>query len=67
MIQLDIKTPLQFLKTFGTNIILKVEGNLYEGTFKIRGDELIFDVFGTVKVSLAQFFKICNENLQISK
>lgn len=56
---MDIKTPLQFLKTFGTNVIVKIERNLYEGTFIIRGDELILNVFGTVKVS-AQFLKFTN-------
>ncbi|EZA49996.1 Apolipophorins [Ooceraea biroi] len=53
MIKLNVKTPLNFLKDLRTNSIIEIEGNLYNVTVSIRGDDLIMDVFGKLKLENA--------------
>jgi len=50
-VRLNIKTPLEFLKDFRSNAILEIEGNLYKSTVTIRGNQLILDLFGNIKVN----------------
>ncbi|XP_012534919.2 uncharacterized protein LOC105835859 [Monomorium pharaonis] len=52
-VKFDMKTPLEFLKTFHTNAVVAIEGNLYNGTLAIHGDQLILNVHGNIKLEQA--------------
>jgi len=52
MVKFNIKTPLDFLKDFRTSVVLEIEGNLYNATVSFRGEELIIDVSGKIRVNL---------------
>lgn len=52
-VKFDIKTPLELLKAFRTNVILEVEGSLYRGTLMIHGDQLILNILGNIRLEQA--------------
>lgn len=54
LMRLNIKTPLDFLKDLRTNTIVEIEGNRRKVTIAIRGEQLIIDLFGDVKVRFSQ-------------
>lgn len=57
----DIKTPLEIFKTFNTNAIIEIQGNLYKGVLTIHGNQLFLNILGNIKVSFTRFFKFTNK------
>ncbi|XP_024879673.1 uncharacterized protein LOC112459670 [Temnothorax curvispinosus] len=53
LVKFDIKTPLEFLKTFRVNATYDIEGLLHKSTLAIRGDKLILDVLGSARLEHA--------------
>ncbi|XP_025989321.2 uncharacterized protein LOC105195312 [Solenopsis invicta] len=54
-VKFDIKTPLEFLKDIRTDAIVAFEGNMHRSTLMIRGNQLILDAHGSIKVEQALF------------
>ncbi|XP_029160980.1 apolipophorins isoform X2 [Nylanderia fulva] len=53
LVKFNIRTPLEFLKDLRTNAVVEIEGNLYRSTITIRGNQLIIDLSGNIKMEKA--------------
>lgn len=53
MVKFNIKTPLDFLKDFRTSAIMEIDGDLYNATVTILGNDLIMGLSGKMRVSFA--------------
>ncbi|XP_032670099.1 uncharacterized protein LOC116843644 isoform X1 [Odontomachus brunneus] len=52
-VKFNIKTPLEFLKDLRTDTAIEIENNRYKGMIEIRGEQLIIDLYGNVKIEKA--------------
>lgn len=57
-VKFNIKTPLDFIKDLRTDTVVEIEHNQYKSTIAIRGEQLIIDLFGNVKVRFTQNVRV---------